>query len=223
MRTLRLEFLRGLEIILREEMATSFGPFIATPVQNVVSARLLSTMVNTFDKTTIMDAADQMQAIAAATTPVLIDIFVNLSEAELKSSTPSLAVLSTFRARIASRATELQEALRGEFLTGARGSAPASAQLGKTKGMYEFIRKDLGIKMHGAENHGHFVNGIGHDDVSIGQNISKIYEVRRNIFHLHSACLGLTRERYSRLFAMGTFAILFYLCSFNLHPSLFVL
>lgn len=204
-------------------MATSFGPFIATPVQNVVSARLLSTMVNTFDKTTIMDAADQMQAIAAATTPVLIDIFVNLSEAELKSSTPSLAVLSTFRARIASRATELQEALRGEFLTGARGSAPASAQLGKTKGMYEFIRKDLGIKMHGAENHGHFVNGIGHDDVSIGQNISKIYEVRRNIFHLHSACLGLTRERYSRLFAMGTFAILFYLCSFNLHPSLFVL
>ncbi|KAF9481550.1 phenylalanine ammonia-lyase [Pholiota conissans] len=190
LRTLRLEFLRSLEIILKEEIANSFGSFISPPVQDIVFGRLLAIMMNTFDKTTIMDASDQMQAMAAATTPVLVEIFVNLSEADQASSTPSINVLSAFRAHIASRATELQEALRGEFLSGARGSAPASAQLGKTRGMYEFIRKDLGIKMHGAENHGHFANGIGHDDVSIGQNISKIYEAIRD-GHIRNTVLSL--------------------------------
>lgn len=174
---MRGEFIRGLDALLQTEMTTSFTQFLSSSNLTLLSARVLRTMENTFDKTTVMDAADQMQAIAAATSPIIIDFFVSLKP-EDATSTPSLNDLSVFRSRVSAKATDLLETLRKEYLSGARGAAPASSQLGKTKAMYEFVRRDLGIRMHGAENHGHFVNGIGHDDVSIGQNISKIYEVR---------------------------------------------
>lgn len=174
LRTMRVEFIRGLETILQTGMTTHFGALLTSSKQTLLSSKVLRTMEITFDKTTVMDATDQMQTIAAATTPVIVDFFVDEGEA---APTPSFSELSAFRSRVSSQATELLESLRNEYLSGARGAAPASSQLGKTKGMYEFVRRDLGIRMHGAENHGHFVNGIGHDDVSIGQNISKIYEV----------------------------------------------
>lgn len=176
---MRVEFIRGLETILQTEMTTHFGAHLSSSNQTLLSSKVLRTMEITFDKTTVMDATDQMQAIAAATSPVIVDYFVNSDHAD---PTPSFGELAAFRSRISSRATELLESLRNEYLSGIRGAAPASSQLGKTKGMYEFVRRDLGIRMHGAENHGHFVNGIGHDDVSIGQNISKIYEVGYDLF-----------------------------------------
>ncbi|KAF8867997.1 L-Aspartase-like protein [Gymnopilus junonius] len=53
---------------------------------------------------------------------------------------------------------------------------PAAAELRKTMLIYKYIRKDLGIKMHGGENYVQFANGTGVEDVTIGYNISKIYE-----------------------------------------------
>lgn len=175
LRTLRNEFLCNLKTILAEEFATSFGSFIEPSKHAAFSAKLFRVMEQTFDKTTVMDNVDQMLAVAAAATPVIVEIFTNADAADLAS--PSLVSISGFRSRIAVRASESLETLRKEFLGGSRGAAPASAQLGKTRAMYEFVRKDLGIKMHGGENHGQFSNGIGNDDVSIGGNISKIYEV----------------------------------------------
>ncbi|KAF8967831.1 L-Aspartase-like protein [Flammula alnicola] len=190
LRTLRGEFLRGLETILLEELATSFSSFLPLPEDNILSAKLSRILEHTFDKTTVMDSADQMRAMAAATIPAILDFFTNVDAAESSAPSPTLSTIREFQSRIAARATELKENLRKEFLSGSRGAAPASSQLGKTKGMYEFIRKDLGIRMHGLENHGLFVNGIGQDDVSIGHNISKIYEAIRD-GHMQSVVLSL--------------------------------
>lgn len=131
-------------------------------------------MEQTFDKTTNMDSVDQMVAVAASSTSIIVDFFENTNPT---AQSPSLIDIRQFRSQVASQATTLHAKLRTEFLTGARGPAPASSQLGKTRIMYDFIRKTLGIRMHGAENHGQFSNGIGAGGVSIGSNISKIYEV----------------------------------------------
>jgi len=135
-------------------------------------------MEQTFDKTTVMDSADQMQAIAASTTSVILDLF-NDGKSSDAASTPSLQTLSDFRSRVATEATALHEKLRREYLSGSRGPTPAISKLGKTRDMYSYIRKDLAIKMHGAQNFSQFPNGIGVDDVSVGENISKIYEVSK--------------------------------------------
>ena len=54
--------------------------------------------------------------------------------------------------------------------------------------MYEFVRNDLKIKMHGKENFERFdhlgIDGLvgmaGGDDGTIGQNITRIYEAIRD-------------------------------------------
>jgi phenylalanine ammonia-lyase len=46
--------------------------------------------------------------------------------------------------------------------------------------IYQFVRITLGVKMHGVENHSTFANGLGLDDVTIGQNISLIQEAIRD-------------------------------------------
>ena len=71
----------------------------------------------------------------------------------------------------------LLEQLRRAYLSGERGAAPAAAYLGKTRPFYEFVRVELGVRMHGAENLDRFANGMGVDDVTIGQKISVINEV----------------------------------------------
>ena len=138
-------------------------------------------MEQTFDKTTVMDSADQMQAIAASTTPVILDLFSGVKRSDAASG-PSFTTLSDFRSRVATKATVLHEKLRREYLSGSRGPTPAIAKLGKTRGMYSYIRKDLAIKMHGTENFTQFPNGIGVNDVSVGESISKIYEVSKQLF-----------------------------------------
>lgn len=132
-------------------------------------------MQQTFDKTTVMDSADQMRAVAASSASVIMDFFTESSDV---TSCPSLTLITEFRSHISTKATTLHENIRKSFLSGAVGHAPASPYLGRTKRLYEFVREGLGIRMHGSENFKSFPNGIGADEVSIGQNISKIYEVR---------------------------------------------
>ncbi len=138
---------------------------------------LLRTTGHAFDKSTNMDSVDQMGAVASSTIPTILEFFKQNPDAA--AAGVSLSTLSDFQGRIAARATELHYSLRKDFLTGARGSAPAASYLGLTKGVYEFVRKDLGVKMHGDENLKLFPRGINADNGSIGQNISKIYEVRK--------------------------------------------
>ncbi|KAJ3513420.1 hypothetical protein NLJ89_g2951 [Agrocybe chaxingu] len=73
-----------------------------------------------------------------------------------------------------------RRAQSGAYLSGARGPAPASRYLNKTCPVYEFVRLTLGIRMHGSENYHHFVNGLGVEDVTVGQNISLIHEAIRD-------------------------------------------
>jgi len=178
LRVLRGEFLDGLKIILEEEVVSGFGSFVDAAAQTSLSGKLFRTMEQTFDKTTVMDSADQMQAIAASSTPVILDLFNGVERSDAAFG-PSLSTLSDFCFRVATKATALHEKLRREYLSGSRGPTPAIAKLGKTRSMYSYIRKDLAIKMHGTQNFTQFPNGIGIDDVSAGENISKIYEVSK--------------------------------------------
>jgi phenylalanine ammonia-lyase len=129
-----------------------------------------------------MDAEDQMREVAASSSTLLLKFFTNPEFDGAASS--ALAAVPGFQSRVAERGATLLHALRGEFLSGERGRAPASMYLGKTGPLYEFIRVKLNIKLHGIENYSGFANGLGVDDVTIGQNITAIHEVSFRV----SAC-----------------------------------
>ena len=172
-RALQADFNRALASIVQEELTTHFGERLPTSF----SLNMIKSMLRTLDSTTTMDAAPRMTHVAGASVPILVDFFTTGP-----SFDPSaLSATPAFRASVASRATARLVELRKDYLSGARGPAPASDYLGRTRPIYEFIRLTLGIRMHGSENESVFANGLGVEDVTIGQNVALIHEVRDTI------------------------------------------
>lgn len=122
-----------------------------------------------------MDAEPRFTTAAETSTTPIVDFFT--AQPPLSSPPSLITSIAEFRKRLASRSLTLQEKLRSEYLEGARGPAPASRFLNKTRGVYEFVRITLGIKMHGLVNKMMFSSEAPVEQ-SIGQNVSLIHEVR---------------------------------------------
>jgi phenylalanine ammonia-lyase len=172
-RALQADFDRALVPIVEEELSTHFGERLAVRESTVVQD-VLRSMYRKLDSTSSMDVVPRMMQVAGASLPILVDFFTT----GLSSDPSALSAFPAFRTSVASRATSLLVSLRKAYLSGARGHAPASNYLNKTRPVYEFVRKTLGIRMHGSENEGVFANGLGVEDVTIGQNVALIHEVR---------------------------------------------
>ncbi|KAH9006137.1 phenylalanine ammonia-lyase [Lactarius hatsudake] len=175
-RALQADFNRELISIVEEELSAHFGRSLSRHESSAVFRDILKSMYRTLDATTTMDAAPRMTKVAGASVSVLVDFFTTSPSADLSA----LSAVPAFRASVASRATSLLVTLRKEYLSGARGPAPASKYLNKTRPIYEFVRKTLGIRMHGSENESAFANGLGVEDVTVGQNVSLIHEAIRD-------------------------------------------
>lgn len=174
-RAMQADFNRELISIVEEELSAHFGRSLARHESPSVFRDILKNMYRTLESTTTMDAAPRMTKVANASVSVLVDVFTG------PAADPSaLSAIPAFRASVASRATSLLVTLRKEYLSGDRGQAPASKHLNKTRPVYDFVRKTLGIRMHGSENESVFSNGLGVDDVTVGQNVSLIHEAIRD-------------------------------------------
>ncbi|KAJ7644927.1 L-Aspartase-like protein [Roridomyces roridus] len=174
-RALQAEFFRGVREIVHEELSQTF-PIAAA--DSILLAEIFTSMRVALERTSTMDAEDQMSEVAAAPAKLILRY---LTRAEYTGyAGKELASIPAFQQRVADRGAKLLHELRGAFLKGERGPAPASPYLGKTKPLYEFVRLTLNIPIHGIENYTGFKNGLGVDDVTVGQNISRLYEAIRN-------------------------------------------
>ncbi|KXN85292.1 Phenylalanine ammonia-lyase [Leucoagaricus sp. SymC.cos] len=180
LRTMQSEFLSGLHKIASEEMDSSFSSFLQADEQIHLTSKVFKTMHDTHDATSNMDAQERMQKIASSSTIILLDYITGPAFENFEAAGSALSAIPAFRSRVAARANVLLDSLRRDYLSGERGPAPASKYLNRTKPVYEFVRKELGIRMHGSENYTRFVNGLGVEDVTIGQNISLIHEAIRD-------------------------------------------
>ncbi|EAU91203.2 phenylalanine ammonium lyase [Coprinopsis cinerea okayama7 len=189
LRALQHEFEAGLKDIIKEELSSSFSLLSTEGDSQGLSSEIFHLMRQSLDKNTTMDNTDRMTTAATSTSTLLLTKVTSSSlDAATKGS--ALAHIPEFQSRVATRAAALQQQLRDEFLSGKRGPAPAASLLGKTQAVYRYVRTNLGIRMHGSENHGQFTNGIGHDEVTIGENISTIYEAIRD-GHMSSVVVSL--------------------------------
>ena len=191
---MQAELAKGLDIIVLEELTTQFGSHLTPSELTALTSKVVSAVHANIETTSTMDAAPRFVTAAAASTIPLVDFF-----SSSPSSPPTaFAGIMSFRTQFAARSTAFVEKLRTEYLTGLRGPAPASPYLNKTKGVYEYIRLGLGIKMHGEVNLNAFAPGI--EEQSIGQNVSLIHEVSLLPFHLLDSFPMLF---FCRLFGMA--------------------
>lgn len=167
---MQAEFISRLPDLVRDALRIHFGSDIPPAEEENLLKSLVRVMRESLDRSTTMDNEDCMRVVANSTASTIVGFFSESGKCDLKS-------VNEFCSRVASHCAGVHDELRRDYLTGLKGSAPASPYLGKTRVVYEYIRETLDIKMHGLENYTGFINGLGVDAVSIGENISIIYEV----------------------------------------------
>ncbi|KAL4267798.1 Phenylalanine ammonia-lyase 2 [Pleurotus pulmonarius] len=180
LRALQTEFVKGVEEIIREELSLLFASVVSPAELAALSSQVLSAAQTSLDTSGSMDAPARMKKMASTTTIPLFDFLTELTLPDAISSGIAMVSIPSFRSHLASRATALLDQLRRDYLSGQRGPAPASPYLNKTRMVYEFVRLTLGVKMHGSENYARFAKGLGVEDETIGQNISRIHEAIRD-------------------------------------------
>ncbi|KAF8622680.1 hypothetical protein AX15_006782 [Amanita polypyramis BW_CC] len=180
LRALQAEFADGLKTIVSEELSCCFGQALTDPEISTLLSRVLKAMTATLERTTTMDGTERMRRVAASSTPTLLDFLTGSDVEDPDTAIASLASIPSFCSRVASRGSTLLKQLQTSYLSGGRGPAPATSYLNKTRPIYEFVRLTLGIRMHGSENLHSFENGLGVEDVTVGQNVSLIHEAIRD-------------------------------------------
>lgn len=173
LRALQADFMAQLPDLLRDALQIHFGSYITPAEEGVLLNSLVRAMQESLDRSTTMDNEDRMRMVANSTTSPLVNFLAEYTECDVKP-------INEFCSRIATHTAGLYDELTRDYLVGVKGAVPASPYLGKTKGMYEYVRKTLGIKMHGYENYTGFASGLCVDELSIGENISIIYEAIRD-------------------------------------------
>jgi phenylalanine ammonia-lyase len=173
LRAMNNDLRSSLSSIIRELLPKHFSS--AQAKQDTLLPIIERAVFRTLDTTSTADCHGRMQTVAAATTTPLVDFLS--ADAALASE---LVNITAFRAEFAQRAADVLTSLRAEYLEGARGPAPAAKYLGKTRAVYEFVRVQLGIRMHGAENLHHFELGPGVEEGTIGGSVSLIHEAIRD-------------------------------------------
>jgi len=180
LRAMQHEFNSGLETIVSEEFGTFFKSAMLEVGATQIEKAVITQMKDSFEATSTMDAVERMKKVANSCSTQLLQFFVNSSFSDPAILATSLGSIPQFQACVAQRLTTLLHNLRREYLRGGRGPAPASPYLNKTRPVYEFVRKTLGIRMHGSENYHYFANGLGEEDETVGQNVSLIHEAIRD-------------------------------------------
>ena len=196
LRALQTSFIDALREIVTSEMADHFGQHVQESELTDLCRHVMTSITKSLDgEAIIMDLQPRMATALAASSIPLIDYF---SRKEVPHTV--IASITSFRSKVTSQACDLLGQLREEFLSGARGPAPASCMLGNTRPVYEYVRIKLGIKMHGTDNQNRFVDGF--TEMTIGQHVSLIYEVGsiscfRPLSHLTSSVKGNPRRKYA--------------------------
>ncbi|KAI0653976.1 phenylalanine ammonia-lyase [Cubamyces menziesii] len=174
LRAMQHEFQLEADTILREEVTRFFGPHLSGVDLSSLVPIISRHIRRSFEATSTMDASLRMRTVAAATTTPLVDFCAK------HAGLAALDQIVQFRETLAQRMTSSLTRLREQYLNGEKGPAPASAYLGRSRPVYEFIRVTLGVRMHGAENLHKFSQGPGVEEHTIGQNISLIHEAIRD-------------------------------------------
>ncbi|KAH9174925.1 phenylalanine ammonia-lyase [Lactarius sanguifluus] len=146
---------KKLHEIVHEELVVNFGSHVSPSEVEPLFKQVFGAMLN----------GQRMAKVASSSDSIL---FAGLSG------------LSGFNDSVSERATTSLMTLRGAYLAGSRGPAPARDHLTKTQPVYEFVRENLGIGMHGLTNHESFPDGLDIEEATIGENVSLIYEAIRD-------------------------------------------
>jgi phenylalanine ammonia-lyase len=162
---MHLTFLSSLSHLLKSHLKTHFPALPASQIHDIIFPRIKASL----DATTNMDAFPRMMKVLESSTTPLLDFILSASpsQAHLTSQIPK------FRKSVAQEAAQILQQTRSDYILGKMGPAPAANLLGGARPLYEFVRIELGVRMHGRDNLRKFE---GERDRGVGESVSIINE-----------------------------------------------
>lgn len=167
-RALQEEFARETPSIIRGLLSAHLDSADATLLREI-QAKISASLV----KTTTQDVGGRMFNAAEGASILLYRRFPERA-----------AAVHLFTDDLAAGLVNAYNRVRVAFISGARTSVTESYMAPKTRGMYAFVRTQLGIEMHGLVNNQGFTapgggDGLAFGERSIGESVSIIYAALR--------------------------------------------
>lgn len=155
---------------IRASIKLHFDEWMDDATQEAIAAEVLKHMSKRLDETSSKDLTDRLFETYQDASSVLVQYF---SELPSGGGADPLRNIVKWRAAGVAETEKLYRQVTVEFLDNPH-ACHASHLLGKTKRAYEFVRKTLGVPMHGKENL-HEFRGEYHQSTTSGAYVSVIY------------------------------------------------
>ncbi|PBK63144.1 phenylalanine ammonia-lyase [Armillaria solidipes] len=191
LRAMQHDFLTGINDVVESELTSAFK--LKTSDILDLSSLVKRVLRNSYHSTVTMDLKEQMQAVASSCIPTIVKFFATNPSLHYQ---PTLSDIMAVTNAFATRGIDLMSQLRDQYLTGLKGRAPASPYLGRTCHIYQFIRMELGVPMHGEENLKRFGNAPYANTKTIGHHVSVIYKAIMD-GKMHEVITSMIGERVS--------------------------
>lgn len=184
---MQLSFTEALEAATPEILDKHFSHFtMSHHTNNSIASTMNAAMKARFDRSTTVDLKERIHDAVQGAVSALFVLFTSEDVRMIgeEKQTPFIEAMKAFSLDLAAEAEAVYMRVREDFLTGKKGRTPASYLLGNTRPVYEFVRLDLGIGMHGLANLRKFEGPEGLGGGTTGQDVSKIYAaIRRGQMH----------------------------------------
>ncbi|KAI6111975.1 phenylalanine ammonia-lyase [Pisolithus croceorrhizus] len=152
LRAVRTEMHARTGAVVRSALSEAFAnAFITSEALDIATRKVTPKILDELDQTTSVALGLRMARVASAGVAPLLEVLT--SDPSCCTSTLDLAQIARFKQVLAQRLEALLTELRCAFIIPPMGRAPASKYLApRTRLLYEFVRLDLGISMHGSDN-----------------------------------------------------------------------
>lgn len=175
--------------VLRAEAWNHLHGYISTEkTLDELCSHLAPSLRDAFAANTTKDTERMMETVASACTAPIVEFLTSClrdpptSGSNMPSAVDLLSSMAAFRASfIQKSAASLQDFRKIYLENSARSSTPVLTSrilADGTRPVYEFIRNELGIGLHGLDNLCEFKNGF--EEPLIGDDVSRIYECIQN-------------------------------------------
>lgn len=180
----------GSSLTSMTSMASFSGKSRVPGISDSLCRELEKTFLDTFWHNTTMDAEEQVRtAVNSLISRLLQEAFANNNNNNNNNANPpdlsvdlfSLrSMMPDYRASLETACLDLVVRERKRFLTCPVEELPTPGLVGLgSRHIHGFVRKELGIGMHGIENLMAFNGGLNSREATTGEKISLIYEVSR--------------------------------------------
>jgi phenylalanine ammonia-lyase len=145
LRVMLLSFTENLEQLVKSETQSYFKGMINKKELKKLGGKVFLHVKKRFDETMREDARPRFHDIFSTATSVVMDALADNNPRPSNDPTAVFSSISLWRQNLTHKALTMYKDHRDEFV---EMEAPAAGKLGRTRQLYEFVRRDLNVPMH---------------------------------------------------------------------------